>query len=114
MEIITSVVMPVVGILITALTSYIVWFLQEEKKETKEIRKTTAGEFDAIKEGLKELLLDSIAQAHEKHVMKDERLTVANFNRIEGIYNAYKKLGGNGGADMMWKEIKGEKLDGGI
>lgn len=113
-EIITNVIMPIVSVAITALTGYIVWFLQEEKKETNKIRKTTADEFEAIKEGLKELLLDSIATAHERHVIHEEKLTVANFNRIEGIYKAYKKLGGNGGADMMWREIKDEKLDGGM
>ena len=97
----------------SSLLGYVVWILQQQRKETAEIRKLTADEFGAIKEGLKELLLDSIATAHDKYVIGDGLLSVASFNRIEGIYDAYKKLGGNGGADMMMKEIKNEPLDGG-
>ena len=113
MQIMTDLIIPLIMLIASSLLGYIIWVLQEQRKETKEIRRLTADEFGAIKEGLKELLLDSIATAHDKYVMGDDLLSVAAFNRIEDIYNAYKKLGGNGGADMMMKEIKNEPLDGG-
>ena len=113
MEIMSNFIFPLIMAIVPAFMGYIIWILQEQRKESKEYRRLTAEEFVALKDGLKELLLDSIAHAHKVYVLGDEPLTVANFNRVEGIYNAYKKLGGNGGADIMWKEIKNEPLDGG-
>ena len=52
-------------------------------------------------------------EAHEKYVIGDKPLTIACYNRIIGIFSAYKKLGGNGAAEKMMDEIKHENIEGG-
>lgn len=110
---ITNLVIPLIMLIASSLMGYIVWILQQQRKDTAEMRKHTAEEFGAIKQGLTELLLQSIVNAHDKYVIAEEPLTVVAFNRVTGIYNAYKKLGGNGGADKMMEELKHESFDGG-
>ena len=110
---ITELLIPLILAIASGVLGYIVWILQQQRKQTEEIRKITAEEFGAIKQGITELLLQNIVDAHERYVAREEPLTVAAFNRITGIYNAYKKLGGNGGAEKMMQEIKNEELEGG-
>lgn len=109
----TELLIPLIMVIASGLMGYIVWILQQQRKEAAEMRKVTAEEFQAIKKGLTELLLQNIMESHEKYVIKDEPLTVIAFNRVTGLYNAYKNLGGNGGADKMMKEINNESIDGG-
>lgn len=109
----TNLFIPLILALAPALMGYIIWILQEQRKETAEIKRITAEEFGAIKQGLMELLLENIAEAHEKYVIGDRPLTIACYNRIIGIFSAYKKLGGNGAAEKMMDEIKHENIDGG-
>lgn len=113
MQVMTNLVFPLILAIVPILMGYIIWILQEQRKETREIKKLNYDEFSAIKQGLMELLLENIADNHERYVIKNEPLSIVAFNRIEGIYKAYKKLGGNGGADKMVSEIQGEHIDGG-
>ena len=72
---------------------YIIWLLKEQRKVRS-----------ANSEGTKCLLRMKLIEYHDKHMEKKCIPSYALRNWVE-MFNAYKRLGGNGMIDGMDKEI---------
>ncbi|WP_286144693.1 hypothetical protein [Bacteroides caecimuris] len=72
---------------------YIVWLLKEQRKVRS-----------ANSEGTKCLLREKLIDYHDKYMEKEAIPSYALRNWVE-MFNAYKRLGGNGMIDGMDKEI---------
>lgn len=62
-------------------------------------------EQDAIKTGLVAILHDRLFQSGMYFIEKGE-ITVSALDNIEGIYNAYHELGGNGTGTEIFERVK--------
>ena len=78
---------------------YIVWLLKEQKKVRS-----------ANSEGTKCLLRVKLIEYHDKYMGKGAIPSYALRNWVE-MFNAYKRLGGNGMIDGMDREVRGLKID---
>lgn len=66
--------------------------------------KTRFKEQEAIKEGLVAILHDRLFQSGMYFLDKGE-ISISELNNIEGIYNAYHKLGGNGTGTEIYERL---------
>ena len=73
---------------------YIVWLLQQQKKDR-----------DANSKGTMLLLRVQLIEYHDKYVKLGEIPSYAFDNFVE-MYNAYHALGGNGKVTKMYNEIQ--------
>ena len=73
---------------------YIVWLLQQQKKDR-----------DANSKGTMLLLRVQLIEYHDKYVKLGENPSYAFDNFVE-MYNAYHALGGNGMVTKMYNEIQ--------
>ena len=80
-------------IILTALMGYVVWLLQNQKKDR-----------DAQSKGTMLLLRVHLIEYHEKYMQLGEIPLYAYQNFIE-MYGAYHALGGNGMVTKMKEEI---------
>ena len=80
-------------IILTALMGYIVWLLQNQKKDR-----------DANSKGTMLLLRVQLIEYHDKYTSLGEIPSYAYENFME-MYEAYHDLGGNGMVTEMYKEI---------
>lgn len=78
---------------------YIVWLLKEQKKVRS-----------ANSEGTKCLLRVKLIEYHDKYMGKGSIPSYALRNWVE-MFNAYKRLGGNGMIDGMDREVRALKID---
>lgn len=78
---------------------YIVWLLKEQKKVRS-----------ANSEGTKCLLRVKLIKYHDKYMGKGSIPSYALRNWVE-MFNAYKRLGGNGMIDGMDREVRALKID---
>ena len=78
---------------------YIVWLLKEQKKVRS-----------ANSEGTKCLLRVKLIEYHDKYMGKGSIPSYALRNWVE-MFNAYKRLGGNGMIDVMDREVRALKID---
>ena len=78
---------------------YIVWLLKEQKKVRS-----------ANSEGTKCLLRVKLIGYHDKYMGKGSIPSYALRNWVE-MFNAYKRLGGNGMIDGMDREVRALKID---
>lgn len=62
-------------------------------------------EQDALKEGLVAILHDRLFQSGMYFLGKGE-ISVHELDNIEGIYNAYHKLGGNGTGTEIYERVR--------
>ena len=62
-------------------------------------------EHESLKEGLVAILHDRIFQSGMYFIDKGE-ISVSELDNIEGIYNAYHKLGGNGTGTEIYERVK--------
>jgi len=62
-------------------------------------------EQDELKEGLVAILHDRLFQSGMYFIEKGE-ITVSALDNIEGIYNAYHKLGGNGTGTEIYERVR--------
>lgn len=83
----------VFGIIITGLT----FGYNRLKKKFKE--------HDDLKEGLVAILHDRLFQSGMYFINKGE-ISVSELDNIEGMYNAYHKLGGNGTGTEIYERVK--------
>lgn len=109
-------------IFLTAIMGYIIWLLQEQKKQkiadTKERNDRIAKETEerlANSKGTMLLLRVQLIEYHDKYMMLGDIPSYAYENFME-MYDAYHALGGNGMITKMMHEIeelhlkkKGEK-----
>ena len=77
---------------------YIVWLLQQQKKDR-----------NANSKGTMLLLRVQLIEYHDKYVKLGEIPSYAFDNFVE-MYNAYHALGGNGMVTKMYNEIQGLHL----
>ena len=81
-------------IVLTALMGYIVWLLQNQKKER-----------DANAKGTMLLLKVQLIEYHDKYIANGEIPSYVYQNYVE-MYDAYHALGGNGMGTKMMHEIE--------
>lgn len=81
-------------IILTALMSYIVWLLKNQKKDR-----------DANSKGTMLLLRVQLIEYHDKYMMLGDIPSYAYENFME-MYDAYHALGGNGMITKMMHEIE--------
>ena len=99
-------------IILTALMGYIVWLLQEQRKQKKadviernERIEMERKQREANSHGTMLLLRVQLIEYHDKYMQLGEIPSYAyeNFNEM---YDAYHKLGGNGMVTKMKQEIE--------
>ena len=99
-------------IILTALMGYIVWLLQEQRKQKKadaiernERIEAEQKQREANSHGTMLLLRVQLIEYHDKYMRLGEIPSYAyeNFNEM---YDAYHKLGGNGMVTKMKQEIE--------
>ena len=99
-------------IILTALMGYIVWLLQEQRKQKKadaiernERIEVEQKQREANSHGTMLLLRVQLIEYHDKYMRLGEIPSYAyeNFNEM---YDAYHKLGGNGMVTKMKQEIE--------
>ena len=93
-EIIIQTYTTALPIILTALMGYIVWLLQNQKKDR-----------DANSNGTKMLLRVQLIDYHDKYMAKGEIPSYAYENFCE-MYEAYHALGGNSMVTKMYDEIQ--------
>nr|DAF15621.1 MAG TPA: holin protein [Caudoviricetes sp.] len=81
-------------IVLPVFLGYIVWLLQQQKKDR-----------DANSKGTMLLLRVQLIEYHDKYVKLGEIPSYAFDNFVE-MYNAYHALGGNGMVTKMYNEIQ--------
>ena len=81
-------------IVLPSFLGYIVWLLQQQKKDR-----------DANSKGTMLLLRVQLIEYHDKYVKLGEIPSYAFDNFVE-MYNAYHALGGNGMVTKMYNEIQ--------
>lgn len=96
---------PVCSALIVALVG--------QRSKTKEARRIADGEEAAIEKATCEILnalaRQMIIDAYEKYIIHGEHLTIARYEELLRVYDAYKALGGNGTAEVYMKEVTAKK-----
>ena len=92
---IISIALPII---LSALMSYVVFLLKEQKKDR-----------DANAKGTMLLLRVQLIEYHDKYVEEGEIPSYAYDNFVE-MYEAYHALGGNGMVTKMYNEIQGLHL----
>lgn len=106
----------ILPIFLTALMGYIVWLLQEQKKQKIEdakerdnrIKKETE-QRSANSKGTMLLLRVQLIEYHDKYMMLGDIPSYAYENFME-MYDAYHALGGNGMITKMMHEIEELRL----
>ena len=88
-----------VGIILTAMMSYIVWLLKEQKKDRT-----------AQEKGIMLLLRVQLIEAHDKYVKRGSIPSFA-YSNFKDLYKCYKELGGNSMVDKMSEEVDRLKLE---
>lgn len=95
----------IVGPLVTALVAALI----AQHRKLKEARERAArSETDlqlAINTILKALARDYIKDAYQKYVIEGHKMTIAAYEELLEVYEAYKAMGGNGTAKAYMKEL---------
>ena len=107
---ITNVIMPIVLCIAGAMMGYIVWLLQQQRTETKEVRKSTQEELDAIKQGVKLILRRDIIGEHTKYVIDKQPMLPMIYDNLCEEYEAYKCLGGNGMVAKLMSDLANARI----
>lgn len=84
-----------VGIVLTALSSYIVYLLKTQRKDRT-----------ANSKGTMLLLRLQLIEYHKKYVLNKEEMASYVYQNFRDMYGAYKQLGGNSMVDKMAKELE--------
>ena len=100
------------GIILTAFMGYVIWLLQEQKKEQKKLKemqeeekKQSEATNKALVDGVM-LQLRYMLQRYHTEYMLQEFVTTEQYRNFEEIYNVYHSLKGNGTATKWFDEIK--------
>ena len=87
----------VLSVVLTSICSYLVWFLQNNKKKTDYQNKALM------------LMLRQELKTLSKNYIEAGEITQEQYDEFSEIYETYHSLGGNGLATKLFDEIK--KLD---
>lgn len=107
-----EVAMPIILIVAGSLMGYIVWLLQEQRKEARETSKATQEELDAIKQGVKLVLRRDLISEHAKYVVEKQPMPPLIYDNLCEEYEAYKALGGNGMAKKLMEDLGKARVGG--
>lgn len=110
---ITNVIMPIILCIAGALMGYMVWLLQETRKENRETTKATHEELEAIKSGVKLVLRRDIISEHARYVVDKEPMPPLIYDNLCEEYEAYKTLGGNGMVKKLMDDLAQANIGGG-
>lgn len=84
-----------------------------ERERAEEAERRAAEEDAALEaathEIMKALARQMIIDAYEKYIIHGEHLTIARYEELLRVYEAYKALGGNGTAEAYMREIIARK-----
>lgn len=83
-----------INIVLTALTSYIVWLLKKQRSDREGTNKAVAL-----------LLRRELNELHERF-MEKEHISSGQFATFQDIYDTYHDLGGNGTATRWYEDVK--------
>jgi hypothetical protein len=90
MEIITT----IVSIALTSLSSYLVWYLQHQRKHK-----------DCVQVALRQLLRSELRQRYNVYTER-QSVTPEELDDVTDLYETYHGLGGNGTGTHMYEIIK--------
>lgn len=93
-EIVTQIISIALPIILTSLMGYVVWLLQQQKKDR-----------DANTKGTMLLLRVQLIEYHSRYIALGEIPSYA-YDNFEEMHEAYNELGGNGMITKMHKEIQ--------
>lgn len=96
----------VLPIVVTSLMGYVVWTLQNGKKQEKVRIEEENKKREANAQGTKMMLLYMLERLYEEYKLQDY-VTHEQRDRFYEIYNAYHNLGGNGYGTALWETIEG-------
>ena len=83
------------GIVLTALSSYIVYLLKTQKKDRS-----------ANSRGTMLLLRLKLIDYHDEYVIKGKVMPAYVYKNFQDMFETYKELGGNSMVDKMAKELE--------
>lgn len=95
----TEILNKVLDVALPALTTYIVWLLQQERTERK-----------ANTLGIQEILGYMIDRWHEEYTLQGY-ITTDQRNTFESVYKAYAANKGNGARKAKWEEVARLHID---
>lgn len=96
----------VLPIVVTSLMGYVVWTLQNGKKQEKARIEEENKKREANAQGTKMILLYMLERLYEEYKLQNY-VTHEQRDRFCEIYNAYHNLGGNGYGTALWETIEG-------
>ena len=96
----------VLPIVVTSLMGYVVWTLQNGKKQEKARIEEENKKREANAQGTKMILLYMLERLYEEYKLQNY-VTHEQRDRFFEIYNAYHNLGGNGYGTALWETIEG-------
>lgn len=109
---ITNIIMPLILCIAGAMMGYIVWLLQETRKENRATTKATQEELNAIKNGVKLVLRRDIISEHSKYVVEKTPIPPFMYDNLCEEYEAYKTLGGNGMVKKLMDDLAQANIGG--
>lgn len=91
---------------ISGLLLYIIKDLLDDNKHLRaERKKDNEARESALEEGMVCILRVNLIEAHAKYMAMGE-ISTHGYENFEDMYNAYRKLGGNGLVTHMWEDIQ--------
>lgn len=107
-EIIDGLLSPV----IVALVGYVVWLLQETRKEQRESQKARSACEQNMSRAMKYLLGLQIDIYHRRHCIKGEPMTADDYTEIQECWECYSSLDGNGVREKEYRELAALDISG--
>lgn len=99
MEALQMIASPAISALIGAVVAAVFnWARQRTAKEVNSQK--------ALVQGMRVLLRNELVEAHREYVETSGTISLEALEYIEGTYNAYYALGGNGSGAKLWMDIK--------
>lgn len=105
MDILLQTYYTVLPIVVTSLMGYVVWALQNGKKQEKVRIEEESKKREANAQGTRVMLLYMLERLYEEYKLQN-CVTHEQRDRFAEIYNAYHNLGGNGYGTALWNSVK--------
>lgn len=106
MDILLETYYTVLPIVVTSLMGYVVWTLQNGKKQEKARIEEENKKREANAQGTKMILLYMLERLYEEYKLQNY-VTHEQRDRFFEIYNAYHNLDGNGYGTALWETVEG-------
>lgn len=105
MQILIDTYYTLLPIVATSLMGYVVWYLQNQKKQTTARVEEENKRREASSNGTKVMLLYMLERLHTEYKLQGF-VSHEQRNRFREIYEAYHNLGGNGYGTALWEDIE--------